>query len=159
MPLPPAGPSSTSVGSMRTFAVVLACSFALAGCNPPLSNLLLPMEPTREAIAAPRRQLTAAEKDSVSQAVTLKMGASDHREFQWPPLVVRAHGHATDYCGQVSRDDPGNGQVVFRQYYAKLSFDRRGTLLKVDVLSIDDLNSNGIPTTIDSICRQDGYMP
>jgi hypothetical protein len=144
---------------MRKFAVVLAFSFTLAGCDPPLSNLALPMEPTGASIAAPRRQLTAAEKETVSEAVKLKLGASDRRQFQWPPIVLRAHGHATDYCGLVSREDPGNGQVVFRQYYAKLTFDRRKTLSKVDVMSIDDVTSNGIPTTIDSLCRQDDYMP
>lgn len=148
------------MGSVRNIAIVLALSFALAGCdNSPLSNLLLPMEPTRASIAAPRRQLTAAEKDSVSKAVTLKLGTSDRREFQWPPLIVRAHDHATDYCGSVSREDPRNGQDVSRQYYAKLIFDHHGTLSNVDVVSIDNVVSNGIPTTINSICRTDGYMP
>ncbi len=145
---------------MRKIAVVLACSFVLAGYDdPPFSNLFLPMEPTPASIAAPRRQLTEVEKELVSKAVALKLEKADHREFQWAPLVLRGHDHAADYCGMVSRDNPNNGQTVFRQYYAKLTFDRRGTLLKVDVVSIDDIHSNGIPTTIDLKCRQDGYMP
>ena len=145
---------------MRKIAVVLASSFVLAGYDgPPFSNLFLPMEPTPASIAAPRRQLTEAEKDAVSRAVALKLEQADRREFQWSPLVLRTRGHAIDYCGMVSRDNHNNGQTVFRQYYARLIFDRRGTLSKVDVVSIDDLHSNGIPTTIDSICRQEGYMP
>jgi hypothetical protein len=142
---------------MRKSAFVLAISFALAGCEPPLSNLLLPMEPTRESIAVPRRELTAAEKEAIAEAVALKIGDSEHREFRWSRLAARAHDQATDYCALVSRSEPGNGQVVFRQYLAKLVFDRRGTLLKVNVASIDAAVSNGIPTDIDSICMQDGY--
>jgi hypothetical protein len=144
---------------MRKFAVILASSFLLSGYDgPPFSNLFLPMEPTPASIAAPRRELTEAEKGAISKAVALKLEKVDRREFQWSPLVVRARDHATDYCGMVSMDNPNNGETVFRQYYAKLTFDRRGTLSKVDVVSIDDLHSSGIPTTIDSICRQGGYM-
>jgi hypothetical protein len=115
------------------------------------------MEPTRESIATPRRELTAAEKDAIAEAVMAKLGGSEHRDFRWARLAIKAHERATGYCGLVSREDPGNGQVMFRQYYAKLIFDRRGALSKVDVQSIDDINSNGIPTAIDSRCMEDGY--
>ncbi len=153
----PAGPRSTSVTCMRKIAIVIASSFALAGCEPPLSNLLLPMEPSRESVRAPRRELTVAEKESISEAVTLELGDSSHREFKWAPLVVRLHDHITDYCGLVSRNDPASAQDVFRQYYAGLNFDRHGKLTHVNAPSVDPINSNGIPTLIDSKCIQDGY--
>jgi hypothetical protein len=145
-----------SRASMRKIGTVLAFCLAVAGCDPPLSNLLLPMEPTRESIAAPRRALTSSEKDSISEAVTLKIGNSDHRDFRWAPLVVRSHGPETDYCGLVSRTDPAGLREVFSKYLAKLHFSQ-GALSKVDVISIDKLDSTGIPPIADSVGIQDGY--
>lgn len=146
---------------MRNIAIVLALSLALAGCEPTISNMLLPMEPTRDSAAAPRRALTDAEKESISEAVALKMEQSPHRDFKWSPLVVRSHDHVIDFCGLVSGDDVvdeyGDPAAKFRKYYAQLSFDQRGTLSKVDVISVGENKNDHIPTTVDSICMQDGY--
>jgi hypothetical protein len=146
---------------MRNIAIVLALSFALAGCDSTISNLLLPMEPTRESIAAPRRELTGAEKESISEAVMLKMGDSPHREFRWFTLVIRPHDHVIDFCGLVSGDDIageyGNTGTDLRKYYAQLTFDHGGTLSNVDVISIGRSKNDNAPTMVDSICIQDGY--
>jgi hypothetical protein len=121
------------------------------------------MEPTRESIAAPRRQLTEAEKDTISQAVMLKLGDSAHRDFKWFPLVIRSHDQLVDYCGLVSGEyvvgeyNIQNYDAEFREYYAQLTIDRRGSLSKVNIVSIGNSRSENIPTRIDSICIQDGY--
>ncbi len=115
------------------------------------------MEPTRESIAAPRRELTDAEKESISEAVTLKMKDSNHREFKWVPLVVRSRDNVTDFCGLVRGNDIDDEYVGFSKYYAQLTFDRHGTLSKVNVLAIAKIKSDDVPTVVDSICIQDGY--
>lgn len=148
---------------MRNVAIILAVSFALAGCEQNFSALLLPSEPTRESIAAPRRELTGAEKEAISEAVMLKLGNSSCRDFKWFPLVVRPHDHVIGFCGLVGgiyvAGEYGIQDVnaEFRDYYAQLTFDRRGTLSKVDVVSVGKRRSENIPTVVDSICIQDGY--
>jgi hypothetical protein len=144
-------------------ALVPALSLALVGCGPSLSVLLAPREPTREAIAAPRRALTAAEQEAISAAVMIKLGDSPRRDFKWLRLVVRPHNQMTDYCALVSGDyvvgeyDIRNASANFRDFLARLTFDRRGTLSKVDVVSIGNTANDSIPTMVDAICLQDGY--
>lgn len=121
------------------------------------------MEPTREAIAAPRRLLNDAEKEAISDAVMRKLGETPRRDFAWPPLVVRAHGRVTDYCGLVSGDNLVGEYTITdakaeqRDYYAQLTFDRRGKLSNVNVLAVGKSRSAHIPTRVNSICLQDGY--
>jgi len=146
---------------LRKCAFVLASSLALAGCGD--ADLFAPMEPTREAIAAPWRPLNDAEKEMISTAVLRELGDQPHRDFKWLPLVVRTRGDAIDYCGLVSGDYlPGEYNITdakaeYRDYYARLTFDRRGTLSNVAVVAIGDSRSKQIPTKIESICMQDGY--
>jgi hypothetical protein len=146
---------------MRKCVIVLTSSLALAGCGNPA--LLAPMEPTRESIAAPRRQLNDTEKEAISAAVMGKLGEQPGRDFKWLPLVVRTHGRATDYCGLVSGDYVvGEYNIIdanaeLRDYYAQLTFDRHGKLSNVDVVAIGESRSKHIPTMVDSICMQDGY--
>jgi len=147
---------------MRIAALALASAFVLAGCED--AALFLPMEPTRDALAAPQRPLTADEKDAIADAVSQKLGDSSHRDFNWFPLVEKPHDGVVDYCGEVSGDyvvgeyNILNAKAEFRDYYARLSFDRGGRLAKVDVVAIGRSKSDNVPTKIDSICRQDGYF-
>jgi hypothetical protein len=147
---------------VRNFAIISALPFALTGCELDISPLLLPMEPTRESIAAPRRELTDAEKEAISESVMVKLGGSHHRDFKWFPLVIRSHDHFVDFCGLVSGDDIVGEYDIhdynaeFRKFYAQLKFER-GTLSKVNVISIGRSMSDNIPTAVDSICIQDGY--
>jgi hypothetical protein len=140
---------------VRNFAIILALPFALAGCELDISPLLLPMEPTRESIAAPRRELTDAEKEAISAAVIVKLGGSSHRDFKWFPLVVRSHDHVVDFCGLVSGDDIVGEYDIhdynaeFRKFYAQLNFERSGALSKVNVISIGRSISENIPTAVD----------
>lgn len=146
---------------MRKSAIVLTSSLALAGCGNPA--LLAPMQPTRQSLAAPRRLLNDAEKEAISAAVMRQLGEQPHRDFRWLPLVVRRRGGVTDYCGLV-----GGAYVVgeygirdvnaeFRDFYARLTFERGGKLSKVAVVAIGKSRSKNIPTMVDSICMQDGY--
>jgi hypothetical protein len=146
---------------MRKNAIVLTSSLALAACGNPA--LLAPMEPTRGSIAAPRRLLNDAEKEAISAAVMRKLGEQPRRDFRWPPLVVRSHGGVTDYCGLVGSDyvvgeyNITDANAEFRDYYAQLTFDRRGELSKVAVVAVGKSLSKHIPTMVDSICIQGGY--
>ena len=138
-------------------------SLALAGCGADVSALLAPMEPTRESIAAPRRELTADEKDAISAAVMRKLGDSSHRDFKWFPLVVRSHDRVTDFCGLVSGDDlvgeygVTDANANFRDYYAQLTFARPRALSNVKIIAIGRTRNDNIPTMVDSICMQGGY--
>jgi hypothetical protein len=149
---------------VRTFATIAALSFALAGCEPSLSVLMAPMEPTQASIAAHRRALTETEKDLISAAVMGKLVDKRHKDFRWPALVVRSQNGATDYCGEVSGDDVvgeydiTNANANFRDYYARLFFDRRGALTKVNIEGVGRIRNDNLPTAIDSICIQDGYV-
>jgi len=146
---------------MRKCTIVLTSFLALAGCGN--AALLAPMEPTRESIAAPRRQLNDTEKEAISAAVMRELGEQPRRDFKWLPLVVRTHGAVTDYCGLVSGDyvvgeyDIHDANAELRDYYAQLTFDRRGKLSTVNVVAVGKSRSKHIPTMVDSICMQDGY--
>ena len=90
-------------------------------------------------------------------------GETPRRDFAWPPLVVRAHGRVTDYCGLVSgTTSSANTPSPTRRpssvtIMRNSTFDRRGTLSIVNVLAVGKSRSAHIPTRVDSICLQDGY--
>jgi hypothetical protein len=136
----------------RTFAILLASSL-LTGC---MSTL--PMEPTRESAAAPRRPLTEAEKQAISEAVSLKTEVQGNDAFIWTPLVVRTRDRATDFCGIVRNPSGFAGKPSYSKYLARINFDRAGKLSNVDVVSIINIKDDNIPTSVDSICIQDGYL-
>jgi hypothetical protein len=148
-------------GRTIDLAIVLTSCGALAGCEP--STLFLPMQPTREALAAPQRSLSDTEKEAISAAVMGRLG-EPRRDFKWLPLVVRPRGGAVDYCGLVSGEylvgeyDITNANAELRDYYAKLTFDRGGKLANVNAVAIGKTRSAHIPTQVDSICLQDGYF-
>ena len=146
---------------MRKCVIVLMSSVALAGCGNPA--LFAPMQPTREAIAAPQRRLSDAEKEAISAAVMHKLGEQPNRDFKWLPLVVRSHGGVTDYCGLVGGDyivgeyNITDANAELRDYYAQLTFARGGALTNVNIVAIGESRNAHIPTKVDSTCLQDGY--
>lgn len=140
--------------SKRNFAIILASSL-LTGC---MSDLLLPMEPTAESAAAPRRALTEAEKQTISEAVSLKTEVQGSDAFIWAPLVVRTHDRATDFCGIVRSPNGFAGKPSYSKYLARLRFDGAGKLSNVNVVSIIKIKDDNIPTSVDSICMRDGYV-
>ena len=143
---------------MRKLAAIALLSLPLAACEPTGSSIFLPMEPTQASIDARRRDLTDAEKDAITDAVMEKLQDKTHRDFRWAPLVLKSRDHLTVYCGLVSELElwPQTHES-FRRYYAQLSFDRRGTLSNVDVVSVDEPGVRALPTVADSICIQGGY--
>ena len=140
--------------SKRNFVIILASSL-LTGC---MSDLLLPMEPTAESAAAPRRALTEAEKQTISEAVSLKTEVQGSDAFIWAPLVVRTHDRATDFCGIVRSPNGFAGRPSYSKYLARLRFDGAGKISNVNVVSIIKLKDDNIPTSLDSICIRDGYI-
>jgi hypothetical protein len=122
---------------------------ALAGC--------VSSEPTAEAIAAPRRSLTAEEKAMISHAVAFKLKDPDAAKFLWTPLVVHTREGVTDYCGLVNGKNSYGGYVGFDKYYVQLGYNDAGKLAVVDVRWIangaDDVSQN----VADNICSHDGY--
>jgi hypothetical protein len=145
---------------MRKFAAILAALFSLAACEPTGSSIFLPMEPTQGSIDARRRELTDPEKEAISDAVMAKLQDTTHRNFRWEKLILRLHDRVMDYCALVSELDLREKHEGYRRFYAQLSFDRRGKLANVDVVSIDGpAGLLPLPTTADSICIQGGYNP
>jgi hypothetical protein len=138
---------------MRKSAFVLISVLWLAGCE---SNLLLPMEPTPESVTAPRRALTEAEKETISDAVSLEIKDTHPSDFIWPHLVVRTHDGTMDYCGAVKTIGTG-GRLETHKYYAQVAFDRSSKITKVDLKSVATDKGDNLPTTVDSVCMQDGY--
>jgi hypothetical protein len=138
---------------MRKIAFVLISVLWLAGCE---SNLLLPMEPSPESVTAPRRALTEAEKETISDAVLLEIKDAHPPDFVWPHLVVRTHDGVTDYCGAVKTTGVA-GRLENNKYYAQIRFDVSGKIAKVDVKSVFKDKGDNIPSTVDSLCMQDGY--
>ena len=123
-----------------------------------MSDLLLPMEPTAESAAAPRRALTEAEKQTISEAVSLKTVVQGSDAFIWAPLVVRTQDRATDFCGIVRSPNGFAGRPSYSKYLARLHFGRTGKLSNVDVVSIINIKDDNIPTSVDSVCVRDGYV-
>jgi hypothetical protein len=137
---------------MRKIAFVLISVLWLAGCE---SNLLLPMEPTSESVTAARRALTEAEKETISDAVLLEIKDAHPPDFVWPRLVVRAHDGVTDYCGAVKTVGFA-GRPELTKFYAQIRFDG-GKIAKIVVKSVVEDKGDNIPSTVDSLCTQDGY--
>jgi hypothetical protein len=137
---------------MQKIALVLISILWLAGCE---SNLLLPMEPTPESVDSPRRALTETEKETISDAVLLQIKDAHPADFDWPRLVVRTHDGVTDYCGAVKTTGFA-GRPENNKFYAQIRFDG-GKIAKVDVKSVVKDKSDNIPSTVDSLCMQDGY--
>jgi hypothetical protein len=141
---------------MRNIVIACALSVVLAGCEPSVSTLFLPMEPSRESIAARRRELTAAEKELISEAVSVKMKGTIARDFKWAPLVLGSRDTVDDYCGLVSGNDADGGFTGYSKFFAELTFANDGKLAKADVRSIAK-SLPEYPTALDSLCVQDGY--
>jgi hypothetical protein len=116
------------------------------------------MEPTAESAAAPRRTLTEAEKQTISEAVSLKTEVQGNDAFIWTPLVVRTRDKATDFCGIVRNPNGFAGKPSYSKYLARLRFDRTGKLSNVDVVSITNIKDDNMPTSVDSVCVRDGYV-
>jgi hypothetical protein len=116
------------------------------------------MEPTAESAAAPRRALTEAEKQTISEAVSLKTEVQGSDAFIWAPLVVRTHDKTTDFCGIVRNPNGFAGKPGYSKYLARLRFDGAGKLSNVEVLSITNIKGDNIPTSVDSACVRDGYV-
>ncbi len=142
---------------MRKIAILLAGALSLAGCESDLSNLVLPMEPSPESIAAPRRALTDKEQETIFNAVSVEVKDPSPQDFVWAPLVIRAHDGVTDYCGIVKKNsgDPRDPGVT--KFYSQIRFDSRGQIARVDVKSVAKNADNNVPTAVDSICMLDGY--
>jgi len=138
---------------MRKVAFVLVSVLWLAGCE---SNLLLPMEPSPESVTAPRRALTEAEKETISDAVSNEIKDAHPPDFIWPLLVVRTQDGVTDYCGAVKTTGVA-GRLEYNKYHAQIRFDGLGKIAKVDLKSVAKDKGDNIPSTVDSLCMQDGY--
>lgn len=140
--------------------VLVLCGL-LSGC---FEALLMPMEPSPAALAAPRRALTPAETKAIADAVLARMDIPeaekknpDAVKFAFPRLILRSHDGVTDYCGVVNEKDASGDFVGNHWFYARLVFDRAGKLKQVEPPTIVEPKYL-YPTAVDSVCIQGGYI-
>ncbi len=114
-------------------------------------------QPNLRAAAAPRRALTADEKQAIAKAVAYKLKDPDGAKFIWAPLVVNTRDGVTDYCGLVNGKNSYGGYSGYDKFYVQLGYGAGGKLAAVDVRMIAEANDDISQDATTSICIQYGY--
>lgn len=138
---------------MKQCYCVFALAVTLAGC----SGL---NQPPPKVVAAPKRDLTSAEK--LSFAPVLAEGLKDPAaaQFKWMPVVLTERDGITDYCGLVNGKNSYGGYTGFVRFYAQLKKDDKGQFIKATLREIEPANREPNPLDprwLNGICEQFGY--
>src|SRR5712672_3522621 len=80
---------------MRRICYAFALTTLLTGC----SGL---NQPTAQVIAAPKRELTPAERLSFAPVLAAGLKDPSAAQFKWMPVVLTVRDGITDYCGLVN---------------------------------------------------------
>lgn len=132
-------------------ACIAAVSVALSGCYG---------QPTREALAAAsRRDLTTAEKVSLTRSMSQTLKDPDSAHFKWMPVVlIRRTDGATNYCGLLNSKNSYAGYVGFQPFYAQLTSDAKGQFATGIIRIIEEPNNPNLPAdNVRGLCRGFGY--
>src|SRR5260221_14712411 len=78
-------------------------------------------QPTERVLAAPRRELAAAEKTSLATALSQTLKDPGAAQFKWMPIVMLERDGITDYCGLLNGRNAYGGYVGFQKFYAQLN--------------------------------------
>ena len=135
----------------------ICCAFALttllAGC----SGL---SQPTAQVIAAPKRELTPAEKLSFTPILAAGLKDPSAAQFKWMPVILTERDGITDYCGLVNGKNSYGGYTGFVRFYAQLKKDDKGQFVKVTLREVEPPNRERNPLDprwLNGICEQFGY--
>jgi hypothetical protein len=138
---------------MKRICCAITLTTLLAGC----SGL---SQPTAQVIAAPRRELTPAEKLSFVPVLAAGLKDPSAAQFKWMPVVLTERDGITDYCGLVNGKNSYGGYTGFVRFYAQLRKDDKVQFVKATLRSIESPNRepNALdPRWLNGICEQFGY--
>jgi hypothetical protein len=138
---------------MKRICRAFALMILLAGC----SGL---NQPTAQVSAAPKRELTPAEKLSFAPILAAGLKDPSAAQFKWMPVVLSERDGVTDYCGLVNGKNSYGGYAGFVRFYAQLQKDEKGQFVKATLRSIEPPNRepNAFdPRWLNGICEQFGY--
>jgi hypothetical protein len=138
---------------MRRICYAFALTTLLTGC----SGL---NQPTARVIAAPKRDLTPAEKLSFAPVFAAGLKDPSAAQFKWMPVILTERDGITDYCGLVNGKNSYGGYTGFVRFYAQLQKDDKGQFVKATLRSVEPPNRepNALdPRWLNGICEQFGY--
>ncbi len=95
------------------FKILICALVAIAGL---IAGRLSIVEPSRQAVAAPRRLLATPEKDIIVAAIAQTLKDATAATIAWPPLILTSREGVSDYCATIKEPDRNVG------FYAQLIF-------------------------------------
>ena len=138
---------------MKSIYYLMLIATLLGGC----SGL---NAPTAEVTAAPRRELTAAEKVALAPILAAGLKDPSAAQFKWMPIVLSERDSITDYCGLVNGKNSYGGYTGFVRFYAQLSKDPKGQFTIATVRAVEEpgreINMLD-PRWMNGICEKFGY--
>ena len=138
---------------MKRVCYVFALTTLLASC----SGL---NQPTAQVTAAPKRELTPAEKLSFAPVLAAGLKDPSAAQFKWMPVILNERDGITDYCGLVNGKNSYGGYAGFVRFYAQLKTDDKGQFIKATLRAVEPPNreTNAFdPRWLNGICEQYGY--
>jgi len=115
---------------MRRICYAFALTTLLTGC----SGL---NQPTAQVIAAPKRELTPAERLSFAPVLAAGLKDPSAAQFKWMPVILTERDGITDYCGLVNGKNSYGGYTGFVRFYAQLKKDDKGQFVKATLRSVE----------------------
>jgi hypothetical protein len=73
-------------------------------------------QPSDQTLAAPRRDLTPAEKALLGHLLAQSLKDPDSAKFKWMPLVLSERDGVTDYCGLVNGKNSYGGYAGYVRF-------------------------------------------
>ena len=116
---------------MKQICWAFALTTLLAGC----SGLNQPSA----QVAAPKRELTPAEKLSFAPVFAAGLKDPSAAQFKWMPVILTERDGITDYCGLVNGKNSYGGYTGFVRFYAQLKKDE-GQFVKVTLREVEPPN-------------------
>jgi hypothetical protein len=135
----------------------ICCAFTLATLLAGCSGL---SQPTAKVIAAPKRELSPAEKLSFAPVLAAVLKDPSAAQFKLMPVVLTERDGITDYCGLVNGKNSYGGYTGFVRFYAQLQKDEKGQFIKATLRAIEPPNREPNvfdPRWLNGICEQFGY--
>ena len=138
---------------MRRIFSAFALTTLLAAC----SGL---HQPTAQVTAAPKRELTPAEKLALAPIFAGGLKDPSAAQFKWMPVVLTERDGITDYCGLVNGKNSYGAYIGFVRFYAQLNKDDKGQFIKATLREVEPPNRERNPLDprwLNGICEQFGY--